>query len=329
MKLSAYLLLALCLFAFLIDLSMEARKKRSNNSSDDDDDEPVKITKLNGYDSKYAKYIREKEAKWKAATVSVYNLTIWPYNDYYIQKFFATKGTNNLSWLPNTVNTSASVRVHAFGDHFGVLDIAEYYYGLTPNTILFDPKPSYFILGFDLTAFFVNVAAKTAFSTIQYRIGQPGTAPATWRNSTQVGTWRYDNSDKIVEAILWNPLYSLGQRESGAFKAPGYQFFISNYTCHRHQKFCANTPYSQYANWDACMSFLNTIPLGEPDVFTANNTMCRHQHSTLVQLRPEIHCAHIGPSGGAFCVDKKSTTYFTEPFFPDWNRLAAPFTKYN
>jgi len=331
MKLQTYLLLAFCLFALLINLSDSAkRKKRSSGSSyDDDEDEPVNIQQLGGYSSPYAKYIRQKERKWKAGIASVYNLTIWPGNDAIIQNFFRTRGTNDLSWLPNTVNASVCARVHAFGDHFGVMDLAEYFYGLTPNTILFDTRPSYFILAFDLTSFFVNVANKIAFSTIQYRIGQPGTDPKTWRNSTQLGTWRFDNADKIVEAALWNPLYSLGQRESGAFKAPGYQYSISNYTCSRHQRFCGNTPYSQYASFDTCMTYLNSIPLGEPDVFTANNTMCRYQHSTLVQLRPEVHCAHIGPSGGTFCVDKKLVTFFTEPFFPDWNRIVSPYTKFN
>ena len=44
-------------------------------------------------------------------------------------------------------------------------------------------------------------------------------------------------------------------------------------------------------------------------------------HQNMVPLRPEVHCPHIGPSGGAYCIDTPSyagtvgANYFTNyPF---------------
>lgn len=333
----AVVLFTLVLVSLLITDSLSAKrskKKRQTSlatSIQDDSDVaatgPVDITKLSGYTSKYGQYIRTKEAAWKKAVISVYNMTVYPYNEYYIKQFL-TKGASNLSWLPQVINASACARVHAFGDHCTPLSIAEYFYGLTPNTITFEVNYVY-ILAFDLVRFFINVDTNTAFSTINYRIGMPGLPSSTWFNSTQVGTFRFDNNDKIVETDLWNPLYSAQIRESGVLQAPDYAFQMANYTCYRHDKFCKNTPYKQYADYSDCMKFMMNLKVGDPDVFSGNNLQCRNQHSTLIQLRPQIHCPHLGPSGGGFCVDRTVASFHTIPFFTDSNRLIAPIKRLN
>ena len=38
-----------------------------------------------------------------------------------------------------------------------------------------------------------------------------------------------------------------------------------------------------------------------------NTLMCRSVHELMVKHRPEVHCSHIGPTGGGQCDD--STTY--------------------
>jgi len=337
MKNASWFLTLLVVTLLLCDTFTARSNKRSKKAKrqqiDDDEDAltsltNVDVTLLGGYNSRYGQFLREKEALWKKAVISVYNLTIFPYNEHYIRQF-QLKGANDLSWLPNVINASACARVHAFGDHCGPLSIAEYYFGLTPNTLLFETTPSRYIRAFDLVKFFVNVETKTAFSTINYRIGALTADASTWANATQVGTFRFDDNDKMVETELWNPLYSLGVRDSKVREALDYKFQLSNYTCFRHGKYCQNTPYKQYADYSACMKFLMNAPLGEPDTFTSNSVLCRHQHSTLIQLRPEIHCAHLGPSGGGFCLDRPVSYFFNTPLFPDENRLISPTKKLN
>lgn len=80
-----------------------------------------------------------------------------------------------------------------------------------------------------------------------------------------------------------------------------------------------------YKTIDDCKTFMQTLPIGEPDVFVANNLLCRNQHATLTQLRPEIHCPHVGRLGGGFCVDVPVVEYYTNPLFPaEPDRLVAP-----
>lgn len=37
-----------------------------------------------------------------------------------------------------------------------------------------------------------------------------------------------------------------------------------------------------------------------------NTVLCRMVHQNMVPLRPAVHCPHIGPSGGGYCVDTPS-----------------------
>eukprot|EP01098_Paradermamoeba_levis_P009501 TRINITY_DN3969_c0_g2_i1.p1 TRINITY_DN3969_c0_g2~~TRINITY_DN3969_c0_g2_i1.p1 ORF type:complete len:324 (-),score=113.86 TRINITY_DN3969_c0_g2_i1:137-1108(-) len=259
--------------------------------------------------------LTKKTATWKKAVKSVYNMTIWPNNEYYI------KGGK----LPNVLSTKICGRVHPFGKHCEPLGVAEYFYGLTPNNITFDTFPSVFILDVMMTKFFVDVETKTAFSTINYVCGPLNRAYII--NATQVGTFRFDKDDKIVEFDLWNPLYSANTRRGINYSDPTYRATLYNQTCDRHSRFCVG-PNKQYESVAACVNFLKTIPFGEPDVFTANNVLCRNQHATLIQLRPEVHCAHIGPTGGDFCRDEPFNDFFQVPYFTDKNRLVAPMVTY-
>eukprot|EP01098_Paradermamoeba_levis_P009499 TRINITY_DN3969_c0_g1_i1.p1 TRINITY_DN3969_c0_g1~~TRINITY_DN3969_c0_g1_i1.p1 ORF type:complete len:343 (+),score=109.45 TRINITY_DN3969_c0_g1_i1:95-1030(+) len=256
-----------------------------------------------------------KTALWKKAVKSVYNMTIWPNNEYYI------KGGP----LPNTLSPNICGRVHPFGKHCDPRNVAEYFYGLTPNNITFDSFPYVFILDVMMTRFFVDLETKTAFSTINYVCGPLNRAYVM--NATQVGTFRFDDNDKILEFDLWNPLYSASTRRGINYADPLYRATLYNETCSRHSRFCTG-PNKQYESIEGCVSFLKTIPFGEPDVFTANNVLCRNQHATLIQLRPEVHCMHVGPTGGDFCRDEPFNDLFQVPYFPDKNRLVAPMVTY-
>lgn len=43
-----------------------------------------------------------------------------------------------------------------------------------------------------------------------------------------------------------------------------------------------------------------------------NTVLCRMVHQNMVSLRPAVHCPHIGPSGGGYCVDTPSYTETVE-----------------
>jgi hypothetical protein len=209
--------------------------------------------------------------------------------------------------------------------------LAEYFYGLTPNNITFDGVPNLVISEVHLTQFISDTAQQKAFSSIEYyTTDRTGASPPI--NSTQVGLWRFDKDGRILEFDLWNPLYSEVTRAVVAGQAllsdPAFKDALINITCDRHERFCTqNASHVQYSSVAACQEFLKGRRMGEPDVFSADNVLCRNQHATLTQLRPEVHCPHVGPSGGGFCVDTPYTDYFQKPmesFKNDPNRLIAP-----
>ncbi|KAJ3746207.1 hypothetical protein DFH05DRAFT_1522801 [Lentinula detonsa] len=57
-----------------------------------------------------------------------------------------------------------------------------------------------------------------------------------------------------------------------------------------------------YDSNDACMEFMTQIPFGNPWEGGMDNGWCRYIHKNMVKYRPEVHCPHIGPTGGDMCI---------------------------
>lgn len=63
----------------------------------------------------------------------------------------------------------------------------------------------------------------------------------------------------------------------------------------------------QYESMEQCQEFLmNEKRLGQPFEFGVDTVLCRSLHEGMLTLKPSVHCAHVGPSGGDMCVDNLS-----------------------
>lgn len=84
--------------------------------------------------------------------------------------------------------------------------------------------------------------------------------------------------------------------------------------------------FQQYDSQDACLTFMEALPFGESWQGGMNTGWCRYIHKSmfvlatsilhgltvvtcprfldLVQFRPDVHCPHIGPTGGDMCIDR-------------------------
>lgn len=84
--------------------------------------------------------------------------------------------------------------------------------------------------------------------------------------------------------------------------------------CQVHAQFCTGA-LQQYESMSECQQFLGTLPLGSTDRGAANSVACRNVHAGLVAFRPDIHCSHIGKTGGGKCTDVDYDAYlsFTVP----------------
>lgn len=91
--------------------------------------------------------------------------------------------------------------------------------------------------------------------------------------------------------------------------------------CQTHEKHCTGAN-QQYDDTASCVKFLTEgVRFGQDYELGQDTLLCRSVHQQMVQYRPEVHCPHIGPTGGGMCVDdqtyegKVREDYFTHiPF---------------
>lgn len=70
----------------------------------------------------------------------------------------------------------------------------------------------------------------------------------------------------------------------------------------------------QYANDEDCVEFMKSIPFGTWDYADQNNFVCRNLHMRLVLHKPDVHCSHVGKTGGMKCVDKDYSDLINQDF---------------
>lgn len=97
---------------------------------------------------------------------------------------------------------------------------------------------------------------------------------------------------------------------------------VANDVCSVANQYCFGNN-TQYASFAACTDFItNVIPFGDSWEGGLNTGLCRYIHKHLVQYRPDIHCAQIGPSGGDLCINRDYDQIVRD--FPFNSTLQAP-----
>ncbi|KAL8919211.1 MAG: hypothetical protein Q9172_005084 [Xanthocarpia lactea] len=62
---------------------------------------------------------------------------------------------------------------------------------------------------------------------------------------------------------------------------------------------------AQYTSREECFNFLTkNIRFGQAYELGRNTLLCRMVHQNMVPFRPDVHCSHIGKTGGGKCDDK-------------------------
>ncbi|GAA5827260.1 hypothetical protein JCM11251_001197 [Rhodosporidiobolus azoricus] len=84
----------------------------------------------------------------------------------------------------------------------------------------------------------------------------------------------------------------------------------------------------QYDSYEQCYQFLTEErPFGEPMDGGLDTTWCRYIHRNMVPFRPDVHCSHIGPSGGDMCIQRDYVEVTTA--FPFKQTFIAPNTTWD
>ncbi|KAF8870368.1 hypothetical protein BD779DRAFT_1632312 [Infundibulicybe gibba] len=97
--------------------------------------------------------------------------------------------------------------------------------------------------------------------------------------------------------------------------------------CSTHEKFCLGKN-RQYNSTAECMKFIQTsVPFGDIWQAGQNTGICRYLHKAMVPSRPQVHCPHIGPSGGDMCIAREYTEEVTaNPFSRPFVQLPGGLT---
>ncbi|KAI9343311.1 hypothetical protein DFJ73DRAFT_762022 [Zopfochytrium polystomum] len=219
----------------------------------------------------------------KKTVFNIYNLTIYPYN----------------------------LEIVSSGK-----DTVEYQFGIFGNQNKSNSAASAIPVIHDFAIHAFAVTGTVAATSIDYLMLD------TFTNSYYPlrvqGFWRIDPATLSVSAYdvqVQNSVSFMKLVELNIPDALG-QAALSTLICASQATACvgANQVYGG-AGQPQCLIELGSVkPFGDNDQTEADSVLCRVIHVNLAFLRPEVHCVHVGPTGGGKCVDIPYDDYFTFPF---------------
>ncbi|KAF7311159.1 Secreted protein [Mycena kentingensis (nom. inval.)] len=174
---------------------------------------------------------------------------------------------------------------------------------------------------------FTSGCAEVAASTVHLRIHTipaNGSIPDAQFLTTikQTAFWHFDDAGAVLHYDAFIPNLDLMASISrgfgdnvdegvGFYSAAGKQATIGA-ICGAQAQLCVDGN-QVYADVDACVGVLTAKPYGRWDETWGDNVVCRGIHVILAAIRPEVHCAHVGPTGGGKCVE----THYNINYFND------------
>lgn len=130
----------------------------------------------------------------------------------------------------------------------------------------------------------------------------------------QVAFWKFDKKGAVLKYDAWIPnlndwiVAGLGIQINN----PSVAAQSIEQLCGATQQRCTGAN-AQWDSIDQCIETLSQLPYGNYDEAWGDNIVCRTIHIVLTQVRPDVHCPHVGPTGGSKCVDYAyPLEYFTD-----------------
>lgn len=158
---------------------------------------------------------------------------------------------------------------------------------------------------------YLIVSEKSAYSSVETEVGSLNSSVTETANLTQNIAWFFNDAGQVR-------YYDGVVADVGAFTENVYRKGILpsgsriETICQVEAQFCTDA-LQQYESESECQQFLGALPLGSLDRGASNSISCRSLHARLVAFRPDIHCVHIGKTGGGKCTDVAYDDYL--PFY--------------
>jgi len=217
------------------------------------------------------------------------------------------------TWFSPTVQG----RVIPLGQFTGIQGNSEYLYGLTCPTQSVDG--SYYLALKSNALQFLSVEDNVAaFKSLGTEYVMSGSNPALLQftpinplNVTYIGYAAFDEDCKICgyEVSLPHPELAFPLPTD-----PTVQFGIIENLCGATQLYCTNSN-TQWPDVSTCIGALtqkvfSTLADGDQDTIA-----CRLIHIRLAAVNPDVHCVHVGPTGGNACTTKDPNIYANQNYF--------------
>ncbi|KAL8996873.1 MAG: hypothetical protein Q9169_003725 [Polycauliona sp. 2 TL-2023] len=231
----------------------------------------------------------------------IYELTQYPNNLAFI-------ANGSASVPPGLFNEKARGRISPVGNFTGFDDSTEYFFALAP----IPTPPRYGVFSDVSVVQFTSGCASVASSVVYFRttVFNPNATNNGEYLTTlkQIAFWEFDKHGAVLKYDAWIPnvrLYTAitsGRGSTVAPPSPADQAAAIEQVCTTAHSLCTGNN-TQYATQDDCIETLTAKPFGDGDNIWADSVTCRQIHLLLTRIRPDIHCPHVGPSGGGKCVD--------------------------
>lgn len=142
--------------------------------------------------------------------------------------------------------------------------------------------------------------------------------------------WKFDELGAVLKYDAWIPNLNNWVQATTATSVSNSQDQMKSIQllCAVAQLRCTG-PNTQWESVEECVSVLSQKPFGDYDEAWGDNIVCRNIHIVLTQVRPDVslafrlryfspplhwksrllitfkqvHCPHVGPTGGGKCVD--------------------------
>jgi hypothetical protein len=245
--------------------------------------------------------------------------------------------------FPANVNQSRSINSNLFAeDVIGRVDATRTFYGRELNTeyifgsfgnlalnpsilSLFGVPLSHQLVHFAATQNIASAAELILFNLTLINEIVPVEVDTWFEFNAQGEISEYDASFRwlawVIDYLLDVFTKSLGAGATDAVAISELASALATQICQTASTYCIGA-LSQYESFSDCTDFLTTkIRFGKAYEMGMNTLICRSLHELMLPLRPEVHCPHVGKSGGDMCID--DLTYAQKVLQPVFTN--APF----
>ena len=277
----------------------------------------------------YPKVSTSKNESSSAASPSYSTEQLYSMTVDFIESFLWPRNQQQTNSINSTLLTEDVLgRVDVTRNFVGRQLNTEYIYGLFAG-IRNNPDPKFFtLLGTPETyklAHWAGLGNVVSFAVVEDLQVQATNEKVPF----EVDVWLTFNHhhqvsqyDATFRYLQW-ALDSVAQQGMAALKmsnATAFQGLIAQKLatsiCSIAQTSCNGTN-QQYNSTQDCLEHLTTkVRYGQAYEMGMNTLLCRMVHQGMVPLSPDVHCSHIGKTGGAYCTDDRTyTQVVTQPYF--------------